>query len=71
LHRQVVEVLRHVIGDRKTGAVFLTDDGLPYKTYPKKAWKGACERAGVKDFRIHDLRHTFGTIGLEILSEFF
>lgn len=61
LHRQVVEVLRRIIGDRKTGPVFLTDDGLPYKTYPKKAWVGACRRAGVKDFRIHDLRHTFGT----------
>jgi integrase len=62
LHRQVVEVLRGVIGDRNTGPVFLTDDGEGYKTYPKKAWLGACRRARVKGLRIHDLRHTFGTI---------
>jgi integrase/recombinase XerD len=61
LHDQIVEVLRKVIGERKTGPVFLTDDGQQYKTYPKKAWVQACERAGVADFRLHDLRHTFGT----------
>jgi integrase/recombinase XerD len=61
LHDQIVDVLRKVIGDRKTGPVFLTDDGMPYKTYPKKAWVKACLRAGVRDFRLHDLRHTFGT----------
>jgi integrase len=62
LHRQIAEILRVIIGDRKTGAVFLTDDGLPYKTYPKTAWNGACRRAGIENFRLHDLRHTFGTI---------
>jgi integrase len=61
LHQQIVELLRTVIGDRKTGAVFLTDDGLPYKTYPKTAWNEAYRRAGVVNFRLHDLRHTFGT----------
>jgi integrase len=61
LHRQIVELLREVIGERTTGAVFLTDLGQPYKTYPKKAWTQACRRAGVVNFRLHDLRHTFGT----------
>jgi integrase len=61
LHAQIVELLRKVIGDRKSGAVFLTDDGKPYITYPKKAWTEARRRSGVKDFRLHDLRHTFGT----------
>jgi integrase len=61
LHAQIVDVLRGVIGARSSGHVFLTDEGLPYKTYPKKAWRQACERAGIENFRVHDLRHTFGT----------
>jgi integrase len=61
LHVQIVEVLRGLIGDRTTGHVFLTDEGLPYQTTPKKAWYGACERAGIENLHIHDLRHTFAT----------
>lgn len=29
---------------------------------PKKVWKSVCERAGIKDLRIHDLRRTLGTM---------
>jgi integrase len=28
---------------------------------PKSAWKRVCERAGLKDQRIHDLRRTLGS----------
>lgn len=30
-------------------------------TVIRKAFDRACAKAGVKDFRIHDLRHTFNT----------
>lgn len=30
-------------------------------TSPKAAWKRLCERAGIKDLRIHDLRRTLGS----------
>ncbi len=61
LHAQIVDLLRVIIGDRRRGHVFLSDEGLPYATTPKKAWYGACERAGIANFHIHDLRHTFAT----------
>ena len=36
------------------------DNKLPYDNIAKSI-KNACERAGIKDFRFHDLRHTVAT----------
>lgn len=35
--------------------------GEPITNVSTKAWWGALERAGIEDFRWHDLRHTFAT----------
>jgi integrase len=64
IHRQLIPVLRSIIGQRTTGPVFLNDDGLPYRSRPKKAWEGVTTRAGIEDLHIHDLRHTFATYAL-------
>lgn len=61
------------LSPKDRGPVF-TLDGKKIKSW-RTAWEGAKRRAGVEDFRWHDLRHTAGTrmvrrgVGLSVVQE--
>lgn len=70
LHRRVVHELTAL--KHREGEVFLTPAGEPYArpkrpddtsagTRIKTGFAAACRRAGIKDFRVHDCRHTWAT----------
>jgi integrase len=55
--------LQSVHNERKPGSddfVFVRTDGQPWKCW-KEAFKGALKRAGITDFKFHDLRHCYGS----------
>ena len=51
--------LREKAGDAEF--VFVNPDTGTRYTDVKKSFSAACRKAGITDFRFHDLRHTFGT----------
>ncbi len=65
----VMELLREIKSKQEQegirhGFVFTNRYGLPYryedKTY-RRVFTTACKRAGIENFRFHDLRHTFAS----------
>jgi len=69
LHPKALEVLREVKAYQEAkgidhGYVFTNSKGEPYSVEGhgyKRVFKNACRRAGIEDFRFHDLRHTFAS----------
>lgn len=59
LNEAALQVLEKRKGDHKTHV--FTYEGNPIVQVNTKAWRNALVRAGIEDFRWHDLRHTFAT----------
>lgn len=59
LNAAAMAVLESRKGDHKTHV--FTYEGNPIVQVNTKAWRAALKRAGIEDFRWHDLRHTFAT----------
>jgi len=60
LNDEMVSMLHELKENRQNDHWVFTYKGQPLLEI-KKAFKGACRRAKIKDFRFHDLRHTFVT----------
>lgn len=59
LNEAALRVLEKRKGDHQTHV--FTYEGNPIVQVNTKAWRNALVRAGIEDFRWHDLRHTFAT----------
>ncbi len=59
LNDAAISVLQGQIGQHPTNVFVYA--GRPIANVSTKAWWAALERAGIADFRWHDLRHTFAT----------
>ncbi len=59
LNAIALAVLERRKGDHRTHV--FTYEGQPILQVSTKAWRSALKRAGIENFRWHDLRHTFAT----------
>lgn len=59
LNAMAMAVLERRKGDHRTHV--FTYEGEPIVQVSTKAWRSALKRAGIENFRWHDLRHTFAT----------
>ena len=56
-----MELFKKTPEENRIGYMFINPEtNKPYRDI-KKAWTTALNKANIKDFRFHDLRHTVGT----------
>jgi len=60
LNSELTKLLRFSIKKPNTEYVFCDGDGKPFRNI-NRSWKTAKRRAGIKNFRFHDLRHTYAS----------
>ncbi len=60
LNQTAVGVLEKQMG-KHPSFVFTYPNGRPVKSINSRIWKNALEKAGISDFRWHDLRHTWAS----------
>lgn len=74
LNDMAVEAIKPWVG-KHSEWVFVRSDGEKVNGVPSKTWKSALKKAGLENFRWHDLRHTWasimrqGGVGLDVLQE--
>jgi integrase len=62
LSEEALKILKEMHESAKSEWVFPSDSSASgHLQEPKKAWKRICQRAGMDDLRIHDLRRTRGS----------
>lgn len=66
LNSAAVEVIQDIPRSKNNLYVIVSPTGNGYLKNTSRPWKQFCELAGLEDFHIHDLRHTFASIGGKI-----